>query len=54
MTMNDWYCKQAGVAAGPFSFEELSFLASRGKLKAEDLVRCGERGTWNAECGSWK
>lgn len=48
MTMNDWYRQQAGVAVGPFSFEELSFLASRGKLKPDDLVRCGERGTWNA------
>ncbi|MCA9124126.1 MAG: DUF4339 domain-containing protein [Planctomycetaceae bacterium] len=46
--MNNWFRQQAGVAVGPFSFEELSFLASRGKLKPDDLVRCGERGAWNS------
>lgn len=46
--METWYRQQAGIVAGPFSFEDLHYLVSRGNLDADDLVRRGQEGRWLA------
>lgn len=45
MTAN-WYRNERGAAVGPFTLEELGFLASRSKLSADDLLRQGKSGPW--------
>lgn len=42
----EWYCKMAGVTAGPLSPQELKALANGGKLTPNDLVRHGDKGPW--------
>ena len=44
--MSQWYCKQAGALAGPMSWEDLRYLASRGKLQPDDVIRRGDLGEW--------
>jgi hypothetical protein len=45
--MNQWYCKLDGVAAGPFSRDELDYLAGRGQLAADTLVRLEDQSGWS-------
>ena len=42
MARNQWYQQVDGVASGPSSLEELQFLANRGKLERQALVRHGQ------------
>ncbi len=41
-----WYCQLDDVTSGPFTLEELQFLAERGRLSPEDRVREGVNGQW--------
>ncbi len=45
---SQWYCQLDGVASGPFTREELRFLAERGRLSPRDRVREGTDGQWVA------
>jgi hypothetical protein len=42
-----WYCKLDGNAAGPFSLDELEFLAERGQLGRETEVRLEDQRNWS-------
>ena len=44
--MNQWYCQLQGLTSGPFTKEEVKFLALRGKLSETDRVRKGTEGEW--------
>lgn len=46
--MSDWYLEVNGKAAGPFSWEELRFLATQRKIAAGDRVRPGLNSDWTA------
>jgi Mg-chelatase subunit ChlD len=46
MPSENWYCKSDGETNGPYSFEELAYLAYRNRLEPNDKVRCGETGNW--------
>jgi len=46
--MSQWYWKQDQRLAGPFSFDELKFLALRGELGSDDFVRLGTDGQWQS------
>ncbi len=41
-----WYYQRDGEAMGPFSRDELKYLASRGEISPHDQVRRGETGHW--------
>jgi len=41
-----WFCEISGIVCGPISFDELTFLKDRGKLRAENRVRQGTTGLW--------
>ena len=45
--MSRWYAKLDGNAAGPFSLDELEFLAERGQLDRNTEVRLEEQRTWS-------
>jgi hypothetical protein len=44
----NWYCRTAGQAAGPFSFDDLLRLAEHGELTSADEVRYGTDGKWRS------
>jgi uncharacterized protein DUF4339 len=44
--VNQWYCQLQGLTSGPFTKEEVKFLALRGKLSQNDRVRKGTEGEW--------
>ncbi len=41
--MSQWYCKLGGAPAGPFSRDELEYLAGRGWIIVERNYRFGRR-----------
>lgn len=41
-----WYCRFDGCTSGPFTRDELVFLAARGRLGRNDSVREGDAGQW--------
>lgn len=46
MTASEWYCQQGGAVAGPYTVEELNFLASRGEIVPESQVCRCPSGPW--------
>ena len=44
--MNDWYLQSDGQESGPFSRDELVFLAREGRLSPDDQLRRGASGQW--------
>jgi hypothetical protein len=44
--MPDWYTQSDGAVSGPFSWEELRFLAERGRLAPDDAVRPSDASDW--------
>jgi hypothetical protein len=45
--MSQWYCQLGGTAAGPFSRDELDYLAGRGQLTGDTLVRLEDQLSWS-------
>lgn len=43
-----WYVKQGERTSGPYSWDELRYLAQRGKLTPDARLRSGEAGDWIA------
>jgi S1-C subfamily serine protease len=46
--MGEWFLQIEGRESGPFSVDELVFLAKEGRLSATDQVRRGTTGQWTA------
>lgn len=46
--MSKWFYRSAGEVHGPFSIDEMKYLARRGQLKPRDKVRLGDDGRWQA------
>ena len=44
--MKEWYLLSDGQQSGPFSKDELVFLASQGRMSRGAQVRCGTSGEW--------
>ena len=44
--MSEWFCQSAGGVQGPLSWNELTYLAKRGKITPRDQVRQGTTGNW--------
>jgi hypothetical protein len=44
--MGQWYCQLEHGTSGPFNFDDLGFLKSRGTLKPDHLIRQGTDGEW--------
>ena len=44
--MNQWYCQINGLTSGPFTKDEVKFLALRGQLSRSDRVRKETEGEW--------
>lgn len=44
--MSQWYYQSVGKLRGPFSLDELRYLARRGQVSGRDQVRKGESGDW--------
>lgn len=42
----DFYCQREGRIEGPYTRDELKFLAARGRLAPDDAVREGTNGSW--------